>query len=69
MSTILAYPSKPEDERSLKAFLKALEIDFEVGQYDPDFVAKIRASEKEKKAGKVIKVKGKEELDDFLMSL
>jgi dynactin complex subunit len=69
METILVYPNKPEEVRSIKAFLKALKINFETSPYNPEFVAKIEASAQEAKEGKVTTVRNKEELHSFLDSL
>jgi hypothetical protein len=69
MSTILAYPTKPEDERSLKAFLKALKINFETSPYNPDFVEKIERSMQQIKEGKSTTISSKKELHTFLESL
>ena len=69
MSTILVYPSKPEEEKSLKAILKALKIKFETSPYNTEFIDKIEASIQEAKEGKVTSVNGKEELHKFLNSL
>jgi hypothetical protein len=47
MATILVYPTKPEEERSLKAFMKALKIPFETSPYNPEFVAKIKRGDED----------------------
>lgn len=62
MSTILAYPTKPEDEKNIKAILKALKIPFETNPYNSDFVAKIEQGEKEIREGKFTSIRGKEDL-------
>lgn len=58
-----------EQADALKAFVKALKIDFEVATadniYNPAFVAKIRKSRRQVKQGKVTRVE-KDDLQDFL---
>ncbi len=56
MSTILAYPTKPEEEKSLKAFLKASKINFETSSYNPEFVAKIKRGDDDIIKGKTKKI-------------
>jgi hypothetical protein len=56
METILVYPKNREKLEALKAFLKALEIDFEKSPYNPDFVAKIKRSDEDIKAGRTFKI-------------
>jgi hypothetical protein len=56
MSTILVYPTKPEEEKSLKGILKALKIPFETSEYNPEFVAKIKKGQEEIKKGNFITV-------------
>jgi hypothetical protein len=56
METILVYPKNPEKLEALKAFLKALKIDFEKSPYNPDFVAKIKRSDEDIKAGRTSKI-------------
>lgn len=69
MATILAYPTKPEDEKSLLEFVNALNIRFETSSYSPEFVNKIISSTLEIKESKVTAVKKKEELHTLLNSL
>jgi hypothetical protein len=42
--------------KALKAFLKALKIDFEKSPYNPDFVSKIKRSDEDIKAGRTSKI-------------
>ncbi len=49
-NTIILHTETKEQENALKAFAKALKIKFEVAKekpYSPEFVAKIKKSEKE----------------------
>ncbi|TDL99767.1 MAG: hypothetical protein C4K58_00490 [Flavobacteriaceae bacterium] len=69
MSTI-SFKAHIEDAsqvEAIKAVLKALKIKFEVedNPYNPEFVEKIKESEKQAKEGKVTRVK-KENLKEFL---
>lgn len=67
-NTFIIYPETIEQENALRAFVKALNIDFDIAKerpYDPDFVAKIELSRKEYKEGKFSRVK-KDELENFL---
>ncbi len=61
METLLVYPESPEKIEALKAFLKALKIDFEESPYNPDFVAKIKRGDEDIKAGHTSKIS----LDDI----
>ncbi|HEY0244892.1 MAG TPA: DUF2683 family protein [Mucilaginibacter sp.] len=58
METLIAHPANKEQLNALKAFMKALKVDFKVEKnaYDPDFVAKIQQSRKEIKEGKGVKI-------------
>jgi len=52
---LIAHPSNDIEVNTLKAFLKALNIKFEIAQestYNPSFVAKIEKSRRDYKAGK-----------------
>ena len=63
-----AHPSTTEQEKALKAFMKALDIKFEVSkeqEYNPEFVKKLLESRSQIKEGKVTRVK-KENLKEFL---
>jgi len=57
METVIVHPKNKEQLSALKAFVKALKMDFETtadSPYDPDFVAMIKAAQKEADEGKVI---------------
>jgi phosphoribosylamine-glycine ligase len=65
---ITAYTQDPAQIEAVKAFMKALKIKFEISKeepYNPDFVDKIRQSEKEIAQGKTKRVK-KEDLKQLL---
>lgn len=66
-STFIIHTDTPEQENALKAFVKSLKVKFEVTNkpYNPEFVDKIRQSEKEVAEGKTITVK-KEDLKQLL---
>ena len=56
METLIIHTDDLGKSKAVKAFLKALNIDFEAKKdspYDPEFVKKIQESEQDKKAGKV----------------
>lgn len=58
VNIIVEKPSDDTKWEALKAFLKALKIDFsEVESYDPDFVEKIMESKKQVAEGKVENIK------------
>ncbi len=60
---LVAHPSTEEQLESLKAFLKALKIKFEVTKdtpYNPDFVAKIEKSRQDYKDGNYITLEQKD---------
>ena len=65
--TFIIHPSTPEQETALKAFVKALKIKFEVSKtaYNPQFIEKIKKSEKEIEQGQFKHVQ-KEDLKSFL---
>ncbi len=67
-NVFIVHPNA-EQADALKAFVKALKIDFEVATpdniYNPAFVAKIRKSRRQVKQGKVTRVE-KADLQDFL---
>jgi len=50
------HPKNSEQPTALKAFAKALKVDFEKGKspYNPDFIAKIEASKKQVKKGNLL---------------
>lgn len=61
---IKAYPSNSQQIDAIKAFMKALNIKYEVAKdtpYNPDYVKKIKASQKQANEGKTVKI----ELDDI----
>lgn len=61
-------PETTEQEKVLKAFVKALKMNFEITKqkpYDADFVAKIARSQKEYQEGKYTRVE-KDALEKFL---
>ena len=61
---IKAYPSNSQQIDAIKAFMKALDIKFELAKdspYNSDFVEKIKNSQKQVKDGKTVKI----ELDDI----
>jgi len=54
METLIMHPKNKEQVAALKAIAKALKVTFESdksSKYDPEFVAKILAGEKEKNDG------------------
>lgn len=58
METLIAHPKNKEQLAALKAVMKALKVDFETEKspYKPEFVAKIKRSEAQMKAGKGVKI-------------
>ena len=65
---IIAHPKTKEQVNALKAFMQALEIQYEVtdeGHYNPDFVKKVLESKRQITDGKVTGV-GKERLKEFI---
>ncbi len=61
---IKAYTSNSQQIEAIKAFMKALNIKFEVANdstYDPVFVKKIKNSQKHANEGKTVKI----HLDDI----
>lgn len=68
---LIAHPTSSEQIETIKAFFKALKIKFEVAKenpYNPEFVAKIKQSDKQYKEGKFTRVKA-EDLDKFIDNL
>ena len=60
MQTIIVKPESPEQIKTVKAFLNALKIKFKeeaASPYKPEFVAKIKQGEKDKKAGRYKTIK------------
>jgi hypothetical protein len=65
---IIAYPSDSSQVEAIKAVIKAFKIKFEIKKekpYNPEYVAKIKKSRQEYKAGNFITVE-KENLKSFL---
>jgi hypothetical protein len=61
---IKAYTSNSQQIDAIKAFMKALNIKYEVAKespYNPDFVKKIKNSQKQANEGKTVKI----DLDDI----
>ena len=58
MEILTLHPKNKEQLNALKAFSKALKIDFgtEESSFNPEFVAKINRGQEQIKAGKVIKI-------------
>ena len=55
METLIAHPANKEQMNALKAFMKALKVDFTIEKkspYNPEFVAKIEKSRQDIKDGK-----------------
>lgn len=64
----IVHPESSEQVNALKAFIKALNMKFEIASephYNPDFVAKIKKSREEFQAGNFVQVE-KEDLQSFL---
>ncbi|MFN8775428.1 MAG: DUF2683 family protein [Flavobacteriales bacterium] len=64
----IVRPSTVDQVNAIKAFLKALHIQFEVAEespYAPEFVEKLHRSKKEFEQGKFTRV-DKKELENFL---
>jgi hypothetical protein len=59
METLIAYPANKEQLNALKAFMKAMKVDFKVekSRYNAGFVAKIEQSRQEIKQGKGVSIK------------
>lgn len=59
MGILIAHPENKEKLDALKAFMKALKIRFEEEKspYDAEFVAKIKRSEEDFKAGRYKSIK------------
>ncbi|MEO7213652.1 DUF2683 family protein [Mucilaginibacter sp.] len=56
METVIVHPKNDEQLSALKAFAKALKMDFETTKspYNPDFVKKIKQSKKQVEDGNFI---------------
>lgn len=68
---IIAHTKNKVQTNTLKAFLKALKIKFEIlrdEEYNPDFVAKIQESKKQYEQGKYIMI-DKKEINQFFNEL
>ncbi|MEO6631828.1 MAG: DUF2683 family protein [Mucilaginibacter sp.] len=59
METLIAHPANKEQLNAIKAFMKALKVDFKIEKdtYNPEFIAKIEKSRQEIKDGKGVRVK------------
>jgi hypothetical protein len=55
METLIVHPENEDKLKVVKAFLKAIEVDFEKSPYNPEFVAKIKEGEKQFKEGRGIR--------------
>jgi predicted N-formylglutamate amidohydrolase len=67
-NTYIIHTKNEEQANALKAFVKALKMNFEVAKdepYDPEFVKKIKTSKKEYQEGKFTTV-DKDNLESFL---
>lgn len=58
METLIAHPKNKEQATALKAFMKALKIDFETekSSYNPEFVKDILQAREDIKNGKGVKI-------------
>jgi len=58
METLIVQPKTKEQLKALKAFIKALKIDFKLQEspYDPEFVEKIQQGREDIKNGKGVKI-------------
>jgi len=64
----IVHPENSEQVNALKAFIKALNMKFEIASeshYNPDFVAKIKKSREEFQSGNFVSVE-KEDLQSYL---
>jgi hypothetical protein len=70
METVIIYPKNKEQLSALKAFAKALKIDFEIKKspYNPEFAAKIKKSLKRVKAGEYITLDPNKSLWENIMT-
>jgi len=60
METLIVQPKNKEQLTALKAIMKSLKVDFKTEKsaespYDPEFVAKMKRSEEDIKAGRTTK--------------
>jgi hypothetical protein len=63
METFIVHPKNNEEKKVVKAFLEALKIQFknltsnsEESPYNPDFIASMERSIKDKKGGRIYKI-------------
>ena len=61
METLIVLPKSKKQLTALKAIMKALKVDFKTEKnddtpYSPEFVAKMKKSEDDVKAGRTIKI-------------
>ncbi len=58
METVIAHPANKEQLNALKAFMKALKVDYKVEKspYKPEFVKKILQGREDVKNGKGVKI-------------
>jgi len=61
METLIVHPKNKEQLTALKAFMKALKVDFQSSKdiekpYSDEFVAKMKEAEEDVKAGRTIKI-------------
>jgi hypothetical protein len=58
METVIMHPESKEQLTALKAFAKALKVKFETEkrEYSPEFIAKIKESERQIKEGNFIRL-------------
>ena len=55
METLIVHAPDKDKLKIVKAFLKAIEVDFEKSPYNPEFVTKIKDGEKQFREGRGIK--------------
>ena len=68
IDTLIVHPENAEQIKVLKEFMNEKKINYEVSSnspYDPEFVRKIKESEKQIEEGKSVRVK-KEDLKSLL---
>ena len=69
MEAIITYPKKNSDIKALKAFLKALDIEFEHEvSYKPSFVSKIKKAKKDYQNGEYITIKDSKNVWESILS-
>jgi hypothetical protein len=61
METLIVQPKNKEQLTALKAFMKALKVDFKtekstVSSYNAEFIAKMKRGEEDIKAGRTTKI-------------